>query len=411
MDQDTAAFLQSDAYEKKIHHEKYYFPLDRFMRLEKFEKIKRFAETKETPCLVVDLETIRDKYRELSRNLPFAKIYFAMKANPMDEIILMLKDLGSSFDIASVFELDQLLRLGVTPDRMSYGNTIKKKRDIAYFYDKGVRLFATDSMEDVVNIAEAAPGAKVFFRLYTEGTGSDWPLSRKFGAHPDQIYTTILKARDLGLEPYGVSFHVGSQQRDIGQWDDAVARVKYLFDALREDGIELSMINIGGGFPAKYIDPTLPTEIYASEIKRFLFEDFGDDLPEIIVEPGRSLVADAGVLVSEIVLISKKSKNNLYRWVYLDVGKFGGLIETIDESIKYPIYFDKTGEAEEIILAGPTCDSMDILYEHYRYKMPSTVRTGDRVYLFSTGAYTQSYSSIAFNGFPPLQAYVMPLED
>ena len=130
------------------------------------------------------------------------------------------------------------------------------------------------------------------------------------------------------------------------------------------------MINLGGGFPANYLDPTLPVDIYTSEIKRFLYEDFGDELPEILVEPGRSLTADAGILVSEVILVSIKSKNNLYRWVYLDVGKFGGLIETIDESIKYPIYFDKSGDAEEVILAGPTCDSMDILYENFRYRMP-----------------------------------------
>jgi ornithine decarboxylase len=148
--------------------------------------------------------------------------------------------------------------------------------------------------------------------------------------------------------------------------------------------------------------------MYTSEITRFLTEDFGDELPQIYVEPGRSLTADSGMIVSEVVLISKKSKNNLYRWVYLDVGMFGGMIETIGEAIKYPIYFDKQGSAEEIILAGPTCDSMDILYEDYRYKMPSSARAGDRIFILTTGAYTQSYSSVYFNGFPPLQSYALP---
>lgn len=356
---------------------------------------------------MVDLDVIRHKYAEINKFLPEAQIYYAMKANPMNEVISMLHELGSNFDVASRYELDQILSLGIAPDRISFGNTIKKKKDIEYFYRKGVKLFATDSEYDLKNLAEFAPGSKVFFRILTEGTGADWPLSRKFGAHPDMIYNLILQAAELNLIPWGISFHVGSQQRDIGQWDDAVARCKYLFDAVAEQGIELQMINIGGGFPANYVDPTLDLEQYASEIIRFLKDDFGDDIPDIILEPGRSLVADAGVIVSEVVLVSKKSKNNIYDWVYLDIGKFGGMIETIDESIKFPIFIDKTGMSEEVILAGPTCDSMDILYEHYKYHMPDTLAPGDKAYIFTTGAYTQSYSSVNFNGFPPLKAIIL----
>ncbi len=176
----------------------------------------------------------------------------------------------------------------------------------------------------------------MFFRTYTEGLGSDWPLSRKFGAHTDIVYTMILQARDWGLEPFGLSFHVGSQQRDIGQWDDAISKCRYLFESVASQGIKLNMINLGGGLPANYLEPTLPLSIYASEIHRFLYEDFGDEMPEIWIEPGRALVGDAGVIVSEVVLISRKAKNDLYRWVYLDIGVFGGLIETLGEAIKYP---------------------------------------------------------------------------
>ncbi|MFO7660626.1 MAG: type III PLP-dependent enzyme, partial [Candidatus Cloacimonadaceae bacterium] len=345
-----------------MYQEPYHFPLGRFIAPERFAYLKEKTAGFETPILVVDLELIKQKYLELTANLPYAQIYYALKANPMNEIILALHELGSNFDVASRHELDQVLSLGISPDKVSYGNTIKKSRDIAYFYKHGVQTFATDSDHDLMNIARQAPGAKVFFRILTEGTGADWPLSRKFGAHPDMIYNLILQSVELGLVPWGISFHVGSQQRDIGQWDDAVARCKYLFDAVAEHGIELQMINIGGGFPANYVDPTLDTKQYTEEITRFLKEDFGDDIPQIVLEPGRSLVADAGIIISEVVLVSKKSKNNIYDWVYLDIGKFGGLIETIDESIKFPIFFDKEGMSSEIILAGPTCDSMDILY-------------------------------------------------
>jgi ornithine decarboxylase len=390
-----------------MYKEPYHFPLDRFITPERFAELKNKTAGWETPLLVVDLEKIKSKYLELAKCLPYAQIYYALKANPMTGVVSALHDLGSNFDVASRYELDQLLAMGISPKRVSFGNTIKKKKDVEYFYKKGVELFATDSEYDLKNLAAKAPGCKVFFRILTEGTGADWPLSRKFGAHPDMIYFLILKAVKLGLKPWGISFHVGSQQRDIGQWDDAVARCKYLFDATAEQGIELQMINIGGGFPANYVDPTFDIEQYTEEITRFLKEDFGDNVPQIILEPGRSLVADAGVIVSEVVLVSKKSKNNIYDWVYLDVGKFGGLIETIDESIKFPIYFDKEGVSEEIILAGPTCDSMDILYEHYKYHKPNTLTPGDRAYVFTTGAYTASYSSVNFNGFPPLKSILL----
>ncbi|MDD2422788.1 MAG: type III PLP-dependent enzyme [Candidatus Cloacimonetes bacterium] len=389
-----------------MYREPYSFPLERYIEPSRFAQIKKFVQDMPTPLLVMDTSLIERKYDELSANFPNADLYYAVKANPMPEILRLLKDKGAHFDIASRYELDLMLSLGVGPERISFGNTIKKKSDIAYLYDKGVRLFSTDSESDLLNIAEAAPQARVFFRILTEGTGADWPLSRKFGAHADIIYNLILQARDLGLEPYGLSFHVGSQQRDIGQWDDAIARCKYLYDAVAEDGIELQVLNLGGGFPASYVDPTFSVEEYATEIMRFIEEDFGNKMPHIILEPGRSLTADAGIIVAEVINISRKSKNNMYQWVYLDIGKFGGLIETIDESIKFPIYFEGEGLGDEIILAGPTCDSMDVLYENYRYHMPENTQAGDRVYIFTTGAYTRSYSSICFNGFPPLHAVI-----
>ncbi len=387
--------------------EPYRFPLNRFMSDKAFNRIQKFSKNLKTPCLVLDLDIIKHKYKELKKELPASTIFYALKANPHDEIVLLLNDLGAHFDVASTHELDQLLRLGVSPERISYGNTIKKRDDVEYFFDKGVRLFVTDSFEDLRNIADKAPGANVFFRILTDGTGSDWPLSRKFGAHPDVVYSLILKAKEWGLSPFGISFHVGSQQRDIGQWDEALARCKYLFDAASEAGIRLKMINLGGGFPANYLEQTNPVINYTSEIKRFVEEDFADEHPLIYLEPGRSIVGDAGVLVSEIIRVSKKTKSSYHPWVFLDVGKFGGLIETIDESIRFPIYVDKAGKEEEVILAGPTCDSMDILYEKFKYIVPHSIEEGDRVYILTTGAYTQSYCSINFNGFPPIRAYII----
>lgn len=374
---------------------------------EAFKRIKDLADTKETPFVVVDKKTVGEHYDDLVAGFPIAKIYYAVKANPADELIALLKDKGSNFDIASIYELDKVMKHGVGPERISYGNTIKKSQDIRYFYEKGVRLFATDSEADLRNIAKAAPGAKVYVRILTEGSQTaDWPLSRKFGCQTDMAMDLMVMARDLGLEPYGISFHVGSQQRDIGVWDAAIAKAKVIFERLKEeDNITLKMINMGGGFPANYITKANSLTTYAEEITRFLEEDFGDEMPEIILEPGRSLVANAGILVSEVVLISKKSHTSLNRWVFVDVGKFSGLIETMDESIKYPIYSEKGGELEECVVAGPTCDSADIMYENNMYPLPLNLAIGDRLYWVSTGAYTTSYSAVEFNGFPPLKDY------
>lgn len=385
----------------------YSFPLSKFVSKQRFEKIKAFSENVQTPFLLVNLNVIKKNYQNLKKNMPMASVYYAVKSNPMEEVILLLKELGSNFDVATTYELDQLLKLGIGPERISFGNTIKKSKDIAYFYSRGVRLFATDSEEDVRKLAEHAPQSKVFFRILTEGSGADWPLSRKFGAHPDAILHHIALAKELGLDPYGLSFHVGSQQRDIGEWDAAISTCTYIFQSCLEVGIKLRMINLGGGFPAKYVQPTPKLEIYTKEITRFLTEDFGDELPEIIIEPGRSLAADSGVIVSEVISTAYKSKYSPNKWVFTDIGMFGGLIETMDESIKFPIYCEKEGDAIDVILAGPTCDSMDILYEDYKYKLPENMEEGDKLYFFTTGAYTQSYSSVNFNGFPPLKAFTI----
>ncbi|HRF62795.1 MAG TPA: type III PLP-dependent enzyme [Candidatus Competibacter sp.] len=374
-----------------------------------WEKIMALSNTKETPFLIVLLDRIQQKYEEFCTCFPSAKIYYAVKANPGVELLALLRDLGSHFDIASIYELDRVLDLGVTADRMSFGNTIKKARHIREAYEKGVRLFTSDCEMDIRNIAKEAPGSRVFFRLLMDAvtSDSDWPLSRKFGCQPRMSMDLIVLAADLGLEPYGVSFHVGSQQREIPAWDAAIGQAHALFDWMEQKHLRLKAINMGGGFPADYLVKANPLSVYAEEINRYLSQYFGNSIPEIYLEPGRGLVGDAGVLVSEIVTIAKKSKTDLKRWIYTDVGIFNGLMETLGESIKYPVYTEKKGETGDVIMAGPTCDSLDIMYEHFKYQLPLSLESGDRLYWLSTGAYTASYSAIEFNGFPPLKTYYL----
>ncbi|WP_430435802.1 type III PLP-dependent enzyme [Oceanibaculum nanhaiense] len=373
------------------------------------EKIARFlAERRvETPFLVVDLDVVEENYRALASALPNAKIFYAVKANPAPEILNRLTGLGSNFDTASVVEIEDALAAGASPSRISYGNTIKKETDIARAHALGVRLFAFDSEAELEKIARAAPGARVFCRILTSGEGADWPLSRKFGCEPEMAFDLLLKAAEKGVIPYGISFHVGSQQRDPQQWDAAIASCAQLFQDLEHRGILLRMVNLGGGFPTRYMKDMPTPADYGQAIDESLRRHFGNRIPETIVEPGRGMVGNAGVIESEVVLISRKSATDTKRWVYLDIGKFGGLAETMDEAIKYPLGFDRelTAEGESVVLAGPTCDSADVLYEKEEYKLPLDLAIGDRIRIGSTGAYTTTYSAVAFNGFKPLASY------
>jgi ornithine decarboxylase len=373
------------------------------------DRIRRFLADKqpETPCLVVDLDVVEFNFRRMRELLPQAKIFYAMKANPANEVLARLGKLGSNFDTASRGEIELCFAQGVTADRVSFGNTIKKEKDIAWAHQNGVRLYAFDSEAELQKLARSAPGAKVFCRVLVDCGGAEWPLSKKFGCAPEMARDLLKRANDMGLEAYGVSFHVGSQQTDLDQWDRALAQVSQMFFALAETGVDLKMVNLGGGFPARYRKDVAPIEAYCEAVQRALVRHFGNRMPEVIIEPGRSMVGDAGVLQSEVVLISRKSANDRKRWVYLDVGKFGGLAETMDESIKYRITtpYPAGGRSGPVVLAGPTCDSADILYEKTEYKMPLALKVGDKVEILSTGAYTTTYASVAFNGFAPLKTY------
>jgi ornithine decarboxylase len=372
------------------------------------DRISRFlAETQpETPCLVVDLDVIEANYRELQRALPLARIFYAVKANPAPEVVTRLAGLGASFDTASRAEIELCLACGATPDRISFGNTIKKQKDIAWAYGQGVRLFAFDSDAELDKLIEAAPGASVFCRLLTDCGGAEWPLSLKFGCAPAMAAALLLRARDAGMDACGLSFHVGSQQTNLAQWDAVLAEVAKLFRRLRDDGLELRLVNLGGGFPATYRREVPTTDAYGNAIMGAMTRHFGNRLPEMIIEPGRGLAGNAGIILAEVVLISRKDYAERKRWVYLDIGKFGGLAETMDEAIKYPIRTARDGGTTgPVVLAGPTCDSADVMYEKTSYQLPLDLKVGDRIEILGTGAYTTSYSAVNFNGFAPLKTY------
>ena len=377
-------------------------------RIQEFLRNRREAGRDTGPCVVVDLEVIRDNYMTFAKAMPDTRVFYAVKANPAPAVLDLLARLGSCFDTASVVEISQVLATGASPDRISFGNTIKKERDIKRAYELGIRLFAVDSEVEVEKVARAAPGSKVFCRILCDGDGAEWPLSRKFGCAPEMAPRVLELAHRLGLNAYGLSFHVGSQQSNPRMWDGALKSSAAIFKDLAERGIQLQMVNLGGGFPTKYLKNVPAVKAYSEAIFRSLKKHFGNRLPETIIEPGRGMVGNAGIIEAEVILISKKSDEDKMRWVYLDIGKFNGLAETMDEMIRYPIRTAFDGDAKEpCIIAGPTCDSVDVLYEKAPYDLPISLEIGAKVLIEGTGAYTTTYSACEFNGFPPLETHVI----
>jgi len=385
-------------------------------RIRDFLRARRDLGRDEGPVMVLDLDVVRENFSRFARALPDTRVFYAVKANPAAEVLRLLAEMGSCFDTASVAEIEMALSAGATAERISYGNTIKKERDVVRALKLGIRLFAVDCDAEVEKISRAADAAgvapaevQVFCRILCDGAGADWPLSRKFGCEPEMAVDVLEHAHRQGLQAYGVSFHVGSQQANTEAWDGALASASVIFRECATRGIGLSMVNLGGGFPTRYLKPVPGVESYGDAIFRALTKHFGNRIPETIIEPGRGMVGDAGMIEAEVVLVSKKSQaEGEVRWVYLDIGKFGGLAETMDESIRYAIRTEHDEDRmSPCVVAGPTCDSVDVLYEKTHYPLPVSLSIGDKVWIDGAGAYTTTYAAVAFNGFPPLEQIVI----
>ncbi|WP_410663351.1 type III PLP-dependent enzyme [Amycolatopsis sp. lyj-84] len=358
-----------------------------------------------TPCLVLDLDVVARRYHEQQAALPYATPYYAVKANPQPAVIALLVKLGACFDVASPAEIDLCLANGADAGSLSYGNTIKKSADIAYAHQQGVSMFVFDNVRELDKIAEAAPGAAVYCRLLSESAGARWRLGDNFGCSLEYAVELMTRAAQLGLRPYGLSFHVGSQQLEPTRWEPNIAAAAEAFEKLRANDVELEMLNLGGGFPARYAEPVPPIIHFGRTIEQAIDRWFpGTRRPRIVTEPGRSISAEAGVLRTQVVSV-REPFEGAERWVYLDAGRFGGLAETEGEAIQYQVETERGGPTQPVIMAGPTCDSIDVIYRDAAYALPKELQIGDRVDFLSAGAYTASYSSIGFNGFPPLPTH------
>lgn len=372
-------------------------PVEAYIRGREFDR----------PTLVLDTRAVAANYRDLKVGLGRASIHYAVKANPDPAILRTLVAEGSHFDAASRGEIEMCFAAGAYPHQISFGNTIKRASDVRWAHENGIRLFAADAEEEIEKIAEHAPEADVYIRVIVDASEADWPLSRKFGCARDKAINLMELARRHGLKPVGMSFHVGSQTRRPEMWIPTLDQVAEIWHAAVNAGFDLELLNIGGGFPAYYGEEVTHPTVYASRVMDLIEERFGH-VAHIMAEPGRGMVANAGMIAAEVLLVSRKSETDTHRWVYLDIGKFSGLAETIDEAIRYQFITDRDHETTgSCILAGPSCDSADVLYEKRPVQLPLGLKSGDRILINNCGAYTSTYSSVGFNGFPPLDVVVL----
>ncbi|MFD0568353.1 alanine racemase [Kitasatospora gansuensis] len=368
--------------------------------------------------IIYDLAAIGERYAALVEELPGVAVRFALKACPVDDVLAQLAGQGAGFDAASPNEIAQALRTGVPPGLVHYGNTVKSDRGIAEAYRLGIRDFATDSLEDVAAIAAHAPGARVFCRLATSGTGALWGLSRKFGCSADDAVLVLEAARAAGLTPAGLSVHVGSQQMTTEAWQDAFEQLAEVLLTLRRRGIRLDHVNLGGGLPAlgyhdrhgRPLDPPLDKMFAVIREGVDRLRELAGGTLDFVIEPGRHLVADQGAIRAHVYRLSsrRQSDGRPEHWLYLSCGKFNGLYE-MDE-LQYRLVFPTHPDAEYVpaVVAGPTCDSDDAYdHEHARVPVPKAVVSGDPVWILSSGAYATSYLTQGFNGFDPLPCTVL----
>ncbi len=357
-----------------------------------------------TPRLELSVGTAVTSYLALASALPGTAIHYAVKANPHPVLLRALAQAGCRFDVASPTEVRAALAAGAAASHLVHSNPVARRDHLAEAYALGVRLFVVDSTGEVAKVADAAPGSSVLVRIVTSGSGSDWPLSRKYGCTVDDAVDLLVRAGRLGLDPAGVSFHVGSQQRDPQAWAAPIASAARVFAGVRAAGFHPWLLDLGGGFPARLDAEPQPVADYGLAIDAQLTAAFGADRPHTLAEPGRGIVGDAGTVVTSVVGVVDRGGA---RWVFVDAGVFTGLVETLDEAIRYRLETPGVaGPTGPCVLAGPTCDSADVLYETTPVWLPLALAEGDELRIHAAGAYSTCYSTVGFNGFAPLPTIV-----
>jgi len=342
------------------------------------------------PYLLIDKEVVTEKISQIGKRIKNSKTFYAVKANPDKEVLKLLNSLETGFEIASEGELQMLASLGVGPDRIITSNPVKTFKFLDQAVDYGVRYFAFDSFAEADKLARYAPGCNVYVRLSVPNEGSEWPLSKKFGVEMDDAVVLLVYAKEKGLNPVGITFHVGSQCNNVYNWNTAVDKAHDLWEAAEQQGLKLSLLNIGGGYPIHYTKSVVDIATIEKKVEKVIYQKFPADI-EIFIEPGRAVVGDAGIFVSTVIGKALRGDEN---WLHIDVGVFNGLMESIG-GIKYTYVVGSRSSEKSWTIAGPSCDSFDVIDRNVELPEPEV---GNRILILSSGAYTISYAS-EFNGF------------
>jgi ornithine decarboxylase len=360
-----------------------------------------------TPAFWMSAARIRENYCRFRLGLPGVRVFFPVKTNPHPEVLRVLAPEGSSFDAASWGEIESLRGLGVAPDRIAFTTPIKPIEEVRQARDAGIDIFVADCPTEIEKLASAAPGCKVLVRMQTPNTGSQWPLSRRFGGEPERVPALLEQAARAGLIPYGLTFHVGSQCTRVENWIESLIRCsRVIEDFERRTGERLALLNIGGGFPVRYTVDTPPLEAILSEIRTTFQQLFSRSGLQLWVEPGRAVVGDAAVAVTTVIGTALRGRR---RWLFCDLGAFNGLLELIEPSsrgFRYPVVActsdGNSAVSRRYILAGPSCDGDDVLSA--AVELPE-LGLGDRIAFLRAGAYSFAYCS-AFCGNRRPEVYV-----
>ena len=364
--------------------------MDRERFLDQVATLARLGQL-QPPCLAMSPSIIRAKAARCGAGLPGAKVYYAVKANDDPGVVKVVAEAGLGFEVGSASELNEVIHLGVAPDRIISSNPIKAPEFIAYAVSHGVRMFTFDSRAEVDKLVKLAPGCDAIIRLAVPNEGSDWPLSGKFGVEFGPAVELLAYCKVKGLNAVGVNFHVGSQCTNLQSWDTAIGLAAKLFDEARDIGLDFRVLNLGGGYPAQYLKPIPAVEEIEDRIRKALARWFPNGV-QVLIEPGRYLVGDAGIFVTRVI---GKAQRQDGLWVMVDVGVFNGLAEALG-GIRYEFVTLREGRKVRCILAGPSCDGFDVIDKDVQMVEPEV---GDIVLIRTAGAYTTVYAA-RFNGFP-----------
>jgi len=368
-----------------------------------FSQTEHLSKKYPTPFLILSPTKVINSINTLREHLPGVKIFYAMKSNPNKALLKIIANLVDGIDVASCGEISICQEIGVSADNMIHTNPIKKESDLESSVKQGIKWFVFDNMEEIKKLKRLAPCSNLLLRVAITNPHCVVNLSSKFGAHEHDILPLLKKARSEGLKIRGIAFHVGSQCTDPIIYYNAVRYVRKIFNGAISEGFNFDTLDVGGGFPISYKDVLPSLSQYCTVLRNSLREFFPYDI-NIIAEPGRCISGSCITLVTKVI---GRSIRNGAPWYYIDDGVYGAFSGKLFDKCDYRLISNRSGSLEECVVAGPSCDSIDIVARDQ--KLPR-LAVGDLLLVPGMGAYT-SASATSFNGFAPPSTIVAPDEE